>query len=201
MPVYNGIDTEVFRPAGPEENKVTRSKLGIAEGTKMILGVANVWDKRKRLSSFIELASAMKNEKAAVVVVGISEKQKQALPAGIIGITQTENTEALVKLYAAADVFVSTSVEESFSLVVAEAMACGTPVVCVDGGGCRELVNGGVGKVVPRDDKAALLDAVREVLAHRDVFAENCRSRCVDMYSLSAMADGYMNVYKEQYDK
>lgn len=201
VPVYNGIDTDIFRPAAPEENKVTRAKLGIAQDTRMVLGVANVWDKRKRLSSFIELASAMENENVIIVVVGITEKQKQALPAGIIGITQTENTEALVKLYAAADVFVSTSVEESFALVVAEAMACGTPVVCVDGGGCRELVGDGVGKIVPRDDKASLADAVREVLAQRDAFAANCRIRCEKMYSLSAMTDGYMNVYREQYGK
>ena len=79
VPVYNGIDTDLFRPAAPEENKVTRAKLGIAQDTRMVLGVANVWDKRKRLSSFIELASAMENENVIIVVVGITEKQKQAL--------------------------------------------------------------------------------------------------------------------------
>ena len=201
VPIYNGVDTEVFRPASPEENRETREKLGIPENAKMILGVANVWDQRKRLSAMVALASAVSKDNAVVAVVGISEKQKQALPAGMIGITRTESAEALARLYAAADVFVSTSVEESFSLVIAEAMACGTPVVCADGGGCRELVAEGVGKVVPRDDKAALLDAVREVLAHREIFAEPCRARCERYYSLSAMVNGYVNLYKEQYGK
>lgn len=199
--VYNGIDTENFRPFGAETDTGTKGKLGIAPDCSMILGVANVWDERKRLSALIELAKDFQDKNAKVVVVGLNEKQKAALPEGIIGITRTENARQLAKLYSAADVFVSTSVEESFSLVVGEALACGTPVVCADGGGCNELVGDGVGIVVPRDDREALYRAVSGILESKEAFSAGCRKRCVENYSREAMVDGYIEVYKKIYEQ
>lgn len=199
--VYNGIDTGTFRPFGTETDAETKKKLGIDPDCAMILGVANVWDERKRLSALVELAKDFRDKPAKVVVVGLNEKQKKVLPEGIIGITRTENAEQLAKLYSAADVFVSTSVEESFSLVVGEALACGTPVVCADGGGCNELIGDGVGLVVPRDDRNALLKAVSEILKENGTFSANCRKRCVENYSREAMVDGYIEVYKKIYEQ
>lgn len=197
--VYNGIDVDIFKPYGHEINRKTREWLGIPENGKMILGVANVWDERKRLSALLKLAVDLKDSHASVVIVGLSEKQKAALPAGIIGITRTQNQEQLARIYSAADVFVSTSVEESFSLVVGEAMASGTPIVCVDGGGCSELVSDNVGVVVPRDDREALKEAVVKILNDDRDYLNDCRQRCVENYSCKSMVDGYMNVYREIY--
>ncbi len=199
--VYNGIDTETFRPFDHETNIATKGKLGISPDCAMILGVANMWDERKRLSALVELAKDFQNQNVKIVVVGLNEKQQSALPAGMIGITRTQNVEQLAKLYSAADVFVSTSVEESFSLVVGEALACGTPVVCVDGGGCNELIGDGVGIVVPRDDRTALFKAVSEMLEKNAVFSAGCRKRCVENYSREAMVNGYIEVYKNIYEQ
>lgn len=197
--VYNGIDVDIFRPYSDEINKKTRAWLGIPDDGKMILGVANVWDERKRMASLLKLAMDIKEENARIVIVGLSEKQKASLPKGVIGITRTQNQEQLARIYSAADVFVSTSVEESFSLVVGEALASGTPVVCVDGGGCSELISDKVGIVVPRDDRKALKEAVIRILdAGRD-YTDDCRQRCVENYSCQSMVEGYMNVYREIY--
>ncbi len=59
----------------------------------------------------------------------------------------------------AADVFVLTSTWEARALVVQEAMAAGTPVVCTDVGGLHDLV-AGVGRLVPLGDAAAVAAAV-----------------------------------------
>ena len=199
--VSNGIDTGVFHPISRQEQAAVREKWGISPKVKMILGVANVWDARKRLSAMITLAEDLKDEAACIVAVGLSDRQKAALPEGMIGITRTENAAELADLYAAADLFVSTSVEESFSLVVAEALACGTPVVCVDGGGCRELIDDNVGLVVPRDDRKALLEVVRALLGKKEAVSSLCRERCVTHYSRERMVDGYMEVYKRIYER
>ncbi len=199
--VYNGINVDVFKPYGAETDTKTREWLGISENGKMILGVANVWDERKRMASLLKLAVDLKEQNVSIVIVGLSEKQKEALPEGIIGITRTQNQEQLARIYSAADVFVSTSVEESFSLVVGEAMASGTPIVCVDGGGCSELISDEIGIVVPRDDREALKEAVGKILAENKDFTEACRNRCVENYSCQAMVDGYMSVYREIYGK
>ena len=194
--VYNGIHVNTFRPFRQEIDCATKGRLGIPSDFAMILGVANVWDERKRLSSLVELSRDLKDQNARVVVVGLSEKQKTMLPQGMIGITRTQNAEQLARLYSAAEVFVSTSVEESFSLVVGEALACGTPVVCVDGGGCSELIDDTVGIVVPRDNRDSLFRAVQTLIGKKEAFSDSCRKRCVENYSCDSMVNGYIEVYK-----
>jgi glycosyltransferase involved in cell wall biosynthesis len=68
---------------------------------------------------------------------------------------------------AKADVFVMSSVDESFCLALVEAMACGVPVVSTDaiGGGPRSILEHGIhGNLVPRDDAQALADVICDVL-------------------------------------
>ena len=73
----------------------------------------------------------------------------------------------LIRAYRAADLLVLPSIwQESYGLPVAEAMACGVPVLASASGGVPELVEDGVtGKLVPRLDAQALADALRELSA------------------------------------
>jgi len=73
----------------------------------------------------------------------------------------------LIRAYRAADVVVLPSVwQESYGLPVAEAMACGVPVLASASGGVPELIEDGVtGKLVPRLDTQALARALREMSA------------------------------------
>jgi len=80
-------------------------------------------------------------------------------------------------------------------------MASGTPIVCVDGGGCSELISDEVGIVVPRDNREALSEAVSKILDETKDFTTACRNRCVENYSCQSMVDGYMSVYREIYGK
>ncbi|HUA25425.1 MAG TPA: glycosyltransferase family 4 protein [Steroidobacteraceae bacterium] len=75
----------------------------------------------------------------------------------------------LIRTYRAADVLVLPSVwQESYGLPVAEAMACGVPVLACASGGVPELVEDGVtGRLVPRLDTQALAHALREMSADR----------------------------------
>lgn len=66
----------------------------------------------------------------------------------------------------AADVFTLSSLHETFGHVLIEAMACGCPVVSTDcPGGVGELVDyGKYGHLVPVGDKAAMAQAILDVL-------------------------------------
>lgn len=79
--------------------------------------------------------------------------------------------ERLPTYHAAADVFISPALgQESFGLVLVEAMAAGVPVVATDIAGYREVVRDGVdGLLVPPRDVAALASAVRRVLSDRNL--------------------------------
>ncbi len=65
------------------------------------------------------------------------------------------------ELYRRAACFVTASRLESFSMVVAEALSYGLPVVACDSPGPREILDGGrYGALVPPDDEAALGEAI-----------------------------------------
>ncbi len=66
------------------------------------------------------------------------------------------------------DVFALASEEESFGLVLGEALCCGVPVVATDalGGGPRGILdNGRCGLLVPRDDEQALAGSLLRLLS------------------------------------
>jgi L-malate glycosyltransferase len=74
-------------------------------------------------------------------------------------------TRAQVRsLLRAADVFVLPSLGETFSLVVAEAMACGKPVIATRCGGPEFVVGPDDGLLIPPNDAEALAGAMRAAL-------------------------------------
>jgi glycosyltransferase involved in cell wall biosynthesis len=79
----------------------------------------------------------------------------------------TVSLPALVRAYRAADLLVLPSIwQESYGLPVAEAMACGVPVLASASGGVPELIEDGVtGRLVPRLHTAELARALREMAA------------------------------------
>lgn len=78
--------------------------------------------------------------------------------------------------------------DEPFGLVVAEAMACGTPVVAFDRGAMSELIDDATGRVVPPGAVEELAAAVG-VATRLD--RDACRRRAEQRFSSDVMADGY----------
>lgn len=183
--IYNGIDLNVFKPLKSD----FKSKNGLS-GKKVVLGVANVWEKRKGLYDFIKLSQVLPND-YKIVLVGLSEKQIAALPQNILGISRTENINQLVEIYSAADVYVNTSVEETMGLTTVEALACGTPAVVYNATAVPEMVNEKCGKVVNAGDIDGLIKAITTV----DVRAEDCLLRAAE-FEKDKQYNIYFNLYK-----
>ncbi len=81
-----------------------------------------------------------------------------------------ENDEKLRRLYSSADIFVSSSVAEGFSLPPLEAMACGTPVVMTECGGAWDYIEPDVNAVVvPARDPLALALGIERVMGDPDL--------------------------------
>ena len=149
FPVYtinNGIDLSVFNPV--DSNFKEKNNL---RGKKIVLGIANIWEKRKGLDDFITLSKMLPDD-FKIVLVGLTEKQIAALPSNIMGITRTSNISELVELYSVADVFVNPTMEDNFPTVNIEAIACGTPVITYNTGGSGEMLNEKCGVVVEAGD-------------------------------------------------
>ena len=189
--VYNGIDTNIFKPINDFD---IRKKYNIPEGKKILLGVANVWEERKGLNVFIELSKIIKEDEV-IVLVGLNEKQLVNLPENIIGITRTENQIELAKIYSLADVFVNPSVEETFSLVTAEAMACGTPVVVCGLTAPRELVTEKVGVVLDKYTAKDYYNAIN--IVYNKMLNKKEIVKYAQKFSKEKMTNENIKIYKE----
>lgn len=191
--IYNGINLEIFKPKTNTESALNR----FASGKKIILGVANEWSDGKGYSLFHELSNIMPPE-WQIILVGLSEKQMKNLPGNITGITRTKNQEELAELYNLADVFVTPSIAETFGMVVAEAMACGTPCVVNNSSALPELVTDEVGVVVNERTANAYLAAIEKVLnKEKSKYQNKCVTRAAELFEIDTQLDAYYALYEE----
>jgi glycosyltransferase involved in cell wall biosynthesis len=89
---------------------------------------------------------------------------------------------------------------ESLPYVVLEAAAAGVPIIATEVGGVPEIFGPQAGHLIPPDDIAALVGAMRAALtdpgeAHR--IAEQVRARVRAEFSLSTMVEGGLTAYRE----
>lgn len=156
--VPNEVDRTVFRPT--PGNLRERYHL---EDKKIILGVANVWEPRKGLRTFVELSELL-DETYQIVLIGLTDKQIQSLPERILGLLRTSSAAELAAAYTAADLYVCPSVEETFGMTVLEAACCGTPVIVYRGTACEEVAQqfGGVAVEVGAENIAEAIKSYLE---------------------------------------
>lgn len=181
--IHNGVDLKVFKPT--ESSK---------EEKPYVIAVSGVWNREKGFYDLLELRKILPR-KIDIVVVGVTDKQKQTLPGGIRGVTRTESREELRKLYAGALAFVNPTYGDNFPTVNIEALACGTPVVTYRTGGSPEAVDELTGIVVERGDVEGLAAGIEAAakLSRRD-----CRARAVSEFDAEKCYKKYLSLYEEK---
>ena len=191
--INNGIDLNVFKPMkGNFRNKYDLNSKFV------ILGVANIWNRRKGLDAFIELADKLADDEK-IVLVGLSEKQIKNLTSKIIGIPRTDNIEELVDIYTASDVYFCPSLEETYGMTTIEALACGTPVVTYGAGGNKEIILKKYGRVVEIGNASEALNAIRNLKGTMNVNGINldCVYRANKLFALNTYCNSIIDVYAE----
>ena len=195
--IPNGIDTDVFRIISGDASD-QKSIYTDAGHHHMILGVANVWTKRKGIEYFEQLAD-MIDDSFIICLVGVNEHQKEILArkhnGEIIGIQHTESQEELVKLYNRALCFVNPTLEENFPTTNLEALACGTPVITFRTGGSPESIDETCGYVTDKGDIKQVYEKIGEIVKHgKEWYTEKCRKRALE-YSRDKRFNEYMKLY------
>ena len=159
-----------------------------------MLGVSSVWNERKGLDVFTDLAAKLpKNYRIALV--GLDSATAEKLPENIIGLGRIEGMSELAGAYSAADVFLNPTREETFSLVNVEALACGTPVVTFKAGGSADRLDETCGRAVECDDIAALMGAITEICEQKPFSADSCRKRA-EVFEAETQFEKYLEIYK-----
>jgi phosphatidylinositol alpha-mannosyltransferase len=164
--IPNGCDVEAFARATPAT--------GLPEGRR-ILWVGRL-DPQKgfriALDAFATLAATEPDLSLVVIGDGQDRAMLDTLPGAlrerVVSLGAVPHDQ-LAPFYAAADAFVAPATgQESFGIVLVEAMAAGVPVVASDIPGYREVVRDGEqGILVPAGDIPALTHGLRRVLADR----------------------------------
>ena len=194
--VYDGVETDVFKPIDVEREPET------------LLFVGNSDDRNKGACYLIEALALLKHRMdlhltvvdrpVADLVSALSERL------GIehmVTLTGRLSREDLVSRYNRAQLFVSPSLYEGFGLPAAEAMACGTPVLATTAGAFPEIIEDGTsGVLVPPGDVPALASAIERILddsALQAKLSEEGRKRIVNHFSWRDTGIGTEALYEE----
>ena len=89
------------------------------------------------------------------------------------------------------------TIPERFGLVLAEANAAGVPVIAMDLGSCREVIEDGHTGFLVQDVAGAVSALARLPEIHSDA----CRRRVQQCFSVETMVDGYERVYSMIFDR
>ena len=154
-----GIDTTVFKP---QDKQLCRKRLDLpANAFVIVAGGASLNDANKNVPWLLEQLARLPDLESVIVLVfgegtvPVPEGLNVRFTGGI------RERRELAQLLAAADVFVSGSLMETYGLTLVEAMACGTPIVAFRVGGIPEAAPDGQGAILcAPQDGAALIEAI-----------------------------------------
>lgn len=188
--IHNWINLNAFVPV---DGASLRQKLGL-EHKKVILSMAAKWETRKGLDTVLWM-NEHRNEDEQIVVVG-KLLPGTKLPKSIIHVPFVSGSEALAAYYSMADVFLQPSLEETFGKVTAEALACGTPVVCFDSTANPELVGEHCGAVLPVGDNQGMLEQMRIIL-RIGKNSESCRQYACAHFDMLQNIAQYAQLFEQ----
>lgn len=192
--VGNGIDIEIFQPASSND---LRKKLGLLN-QKIVLHVTPSFRSIvKGGEHVVELAKRLEKENVLVIIVGFDGYIGE-LPSNILTISHTNSQQELSQFYSMADITLLTSKLETFSMVCAESLSCGTPVVGYKAGAPEQIAIPEYSEFVENGDQDALEVAVRKWL-DKEIDFKSVLEKVNRKYSKETMFKEYMRIYKEVY--
>ena len=187
--VLNGVDTSVFR--------YRKNSKSICE--KIIFhATANFSDNpydRKGGSFLIDLARKLEGENVKFLVAG-KYSLNSPVPDNIVLLGSVKDQKKLASYYSDADLVVLTSKKETFSMITAESLCCGTPVVGFKAGGPESISIPEYSNFVEYGDIDALLKATRKFLS-LSFDKEKISKEAIEKYSKENMAYKYSEVYNQ----
>ena len=189
--IYNWVDLDVFKPIQSD----VREELKIKD--KIVLGaMASKWDDTKGLDKIIKLSRRIE-EKYVILLIGKVDKNVE-LSNNIIHIDFVENVTELAKLYTQMDLFLQFSMQETFGKVVAESLACGTPVLALNSTASPELVEDGCGQVLGENDSIEdIYNTIEQITEKgKEFYCLNCRKRAEEMFSKDKNLQEYLETYR-----
>jgi glycosyltransferase involved in cell wall biosynthesis len=192
-----------YRPMPVGEANAHLRALALADGQPFFVHVGgNQWYKNRlgAVRIFAELAPLPRYERHVLVMAGkpwTDELRELVVKLGmrdrVLERVEVSN-EQLRALYSSAEALLFPSLAEGFGWPIAEAQACGCPVVTTDKAPMTD-VGGDAAIYIDPADPAGAAAAVAKALQQRDAY---CRASLANAarFSTHAMIDGYLRSYQ-----
>lgn len=133
--VMNGLDTAVFYP---REATDLKEQYGLADKKVLFHATAAFTDDPAHIKGgyyILKLAEKLKDEPIQIVVAAGETAPDLNVPSNVTLLGRVADQDRLAAWYSVADATVIASRRETFSMICAESLCCGTPVVGFKAGG------------------------------------------------------------------
>ena len=188
-------------PNGVEVARYAAAPLVDLGAGRIVLFLGRI-ERRKGLEVLIQAVTRLRDLEPKLIVVGTGPEERTARSlAARLGVEVQfiggVHDDLKAGIFRSADVYCAPALGgESFGIVLIEAMAAGTPVVCSDLQGFRGVA-GEAATLVPPGDPGRLADALREILTDDDAarsMSEKGRS-VADRYDWPRLGERLEDVY------
>ena len=203
------LETEIFQPLDKSEAK----KLINIDSDCLTILVGAQTGKEKR-KGFIELIKVLETcgtypffqdivqaNKFRLICFGEPNEELNNLDLPILSLGTINCDQKLSQIYAAANLFLLSSLEDNFPNTMLEAMSCGTPVIAFNIGGIPDLIQDKItGRIVPPANLDAMAEAIIESLSNSNELermGKVCRQVMEENYYLSRQAHQYLDLYQQ----
>ena len=200
--IPNGYNQDVFY----KENfpkKAVLEEIGITKNYQKIVSFAGKFTKIKGIDVLLKAAQIYQNEDTLTILSGDGELFKEMISLSKklnlknIKFLGNQPHKTLNKIYNISDIAIVPSREESFGLVVIEAMATGTPVIGTKIGGIKDIINNKNGIFIEKDDDKDLAKNIIDVLSKKTTFdSEKIAEMAKENYSQDKFTKELIKIYK-----
>lgn len=193
--IPNIVDTDFFDiPAQKYSNEVFQlSSIGDPWHTKgydILLEALHLFKQNTGYPFHLKLGDRIPGRADLLKII---EKYDLSSQVSFLGRLSREKVRAIMQQ---SDVYISASRWETFGLTMAEAMACGTPVVATKTAGALDVVDQHTGILVPKEDPFALADAVTIIFHKRLIFdAEEIRTYVLHRFGKEVVTEALKKLY------
>jgi len=197
--ISNNIDSKEFFPV---DKDIARKILGIKSSKKIILvGSTNLKDFYKGFDKYLEAIKQLDKEKYFLCFFGNVDKNVVSdLGFEYKSFGYLNDNISLRLVYSCANVFVAPSLMDAFGKTIAESMGCGTPVVCFDATGPKDIVTHKVDGYKAESFKSDDLSSGIEWILNNKNYEELCqkaRNKVVGEFDSVVVAKKYIELYEE----
>jgi len=197
--IPNSIDTNLFKPL---DKAACRKKWNLPLNKKILLfgGINSTDDPNKGYHLLIKAINNLEINDVEIVVFGNKKNNILDTKFKTHFLGFIPHDEKLVSLLNCADVFITPSKLESFSLASAESMSCGIPVVAFNTSGIVDVVdhmdNGYLAKSFdPMDLKDGILWVLKNI--NKKKLSICARKKVIDYFSISRVVKMYSELFKK----